>query len=162
MHPNQNLQFLAFFRLEYALDKVRHWLHQDIDCFVFDSYFPATEDPGRPLYLCCFARKGDEYLNAFDPDLLAPYPGEIVQLAGPLKLTANLVMADAMKDFLSKLDDEDNFLIFTPAVDTHGQVYYAISALQHTDTGDTVDTDGGSITSNPSPPATAMVAVKVE
>lgn len=162
MHPNQNLQYLSFFRLEYALDQVRHWLHQDIDCFVFDSYFPATEDPNRPLYLCCFAQKEGTYLNAYQPDLLMPYAGEILQLAGPIKLTANLVTADAMKDYLHGLDDEDNFLVFTPAMDAHGQVYYTISALQHTDTGDMVDTDGGTINSNPSPPATAMTAVKVD
>jgi hypothetical protein len=56
MNPDQNLQYLAFFRVEYPLDMVRNWLKLGIDCFVFDAYFPATEDPNRPIVPMCSIR----------------------------------------------------------------------------------------------------------
>jgi hypothetical protein len=157
MNPDQNLQYLAFPRLEYAITQVNFWLGQEIDYFVFVSYFPATEDPNKPLYLCCFAQKDGGYLNSYNPDLLAPYPNEVLMLAGPLKLTSNLVSAEAMANFLKTINSDDNFLLFTPQVDGYGQVSYAITAFQHSDTGDVFDS--GSLNTNPSPPATEMVEI---
>jgi len=162
MNNDQNLQPLAFYRLQYALDQVRYWLEQkEFERFVFDPYYPATEDPNRPIYLCCFAQNEEGgYYNSYNPDILEPYPGEVLLLNGPLKLTANLVTKDQMNTLLKNSSSEDNYLLFTPAVDVHAQVYYTITAFQHTATGDVLDS--GSIDTNPSPPATAMVESEVE
>jgi hypothetical protein len=162
MNNDQNFQSLAFYRLEYSIDQVKFWLRQNgMDCFVFNPFFPGTEDPARPIYLCCFARDAEgNYLNPYTPDLLAPYPNQVLQLSGPLKLTANLVWADDMQNLLKDSNPDDNFLLFTPAVDAHGQVYYQIQPFQHTASGDVLD--NSSIDTNPSPPATSMVAEQAD
>jgi hypothetical protein len=161
MNHDQNLQSLAFFRLEYAIDQVKYWLMQpDIEHFVFDFYFPATEDPNRPIYLCCFAQNSQGgFLNPYNPDVLAPYPGEVLMLGGPLKLTGSLVAAADMQQLLAGTSPDDNYLLFAPTVDEHGQVYYGIKPFQRTATGDVFGSGG--INTNPSPPATAMVATEL-
>lgn len=160
-HLHQTLhQTLNFHRVEYPIALVQHWLDFiDLKSFVFDFYFPETEDPGRPILLCCFARDAQGYKNPFHPDVLAPYAGEVQVCVGPVKLTGSLVLADDMRSFLAVCNPADNYLLFTPTLDAHRQVQYIIRALQRTDTGDVVgDT---SITTNPSPPATAPVIVEV-
>ena len=157
MNQDHNLQQLAFYRLEYSIDQVRYWLgNSDLENFCFEPYFPATEDPNRPLYLCCFAQNNEGvYIAPYEPDLLAPYPGGVVVLTGPLKLTGSVVPADAMRNLINENED-DNWLLFTPVVDEYRQVYYTIQTLKRTATGDVLG--GGTINSNPSPPATSMIA----
>lgn len=161
MNHGQTLQSLAFFRLEYAIDQVKYWLSQsDMENFVFDFFFPATEDPNTPIYLCSFAQNGQGgFLNPYNPDLLAPYPGEVLLLGGPLKLTGSVVAEVEMQQLLDGTSPDDNFLLFTPTVDAHGQVYYGIKPFQRTATGDVFGS--GSINTNPSPPATSMVETEL-
>jgi hypothetical protein len=154
-------QTLAFYRVVYSIETVKEWLSRknpEVDYFVFDSFFPATADPSRPMLLCCFTLNSQEgYLNPYTPDLLDAYPGEIVLIAGPVKLTGNLLSRDTMETLLSNADD--NFLLFTPNLDPHQQVIYTVTPFQRTEAGDVLDST--SINTNPSPPATAMANVAV-
>ncbi|HVU95434.1 MAG TPA: hypothetical protein VHE34_09425 [Puia sp.] len=161
MNNDQNLQHLALCRLEYSIDQVNYWLgQQGMAYFVFDEYFPATQDPNRPIYLCCFAQNDEGgYFNAYNPDLLAPYPGQVLMQAGPLKLTGSVVSVDQMLSILPP-GSNNNYLLFTPVVDPHGQIYYSIQPFYRTATGDVLGS--GSINTNPSPPATSMVASEME
>jgi|GEM_PF-1302326 len=159
MNHQHSIQTLAFERVEYPVRQVRQWLgYTDLDCFVFDFYFPVTKNPARPITLCCFACNTlPGYYNAYDPDLLAPYPGGLLELSGPLKLTGNLVTAANMRAFLASIDPADNFLQFSPLLDEHRQVRYSIRAFRRTPAGDIFD--GGTINTNASPPATAIQPV---
>lgn len=161
MNNDQNLQPLAFSRLEYSINQVNYWLSQEgMDYFVFDAYFPGTEDPNRPIYLCCFAQNNEGgFFNPYNPDVLAPYPGQVLMLAGPLKLTGSVVSVTQMLSILPP-GSPNNYLLFTPVLDAHGQIYYTIQPFYRTATGDVIDS--GSINTNPSPPATAMVESEVE
>jgi hypothetical protein len=159
-HPS-NLQTLAFYRVEYAIQQVKLWLNDaDLDYFVFDNFFPATEDPCRPMLLCCFTRSSQGgYFNPYNPDLLTAYPGEVVQVEGPVKLTGNLVSAEDMRSLVERRDPDNNFLLFTPQLDQHQQMMYTVIPFKRTPTGDVFDSS--SLNTNPSPPATAMVTVAV-
>jgi hypothetical protein len=155
-HPLPLDQTLTFDRVEYSVEQVQHWLSQsEIDAFVFEFYFPVTEDPNRPFLLCCYARNTqDGYYNPLDPDILNPFPREALVQSGPLKLAGSFVTAEAMSNLLAG-DPTANFLLFTPTLTDYQQVMYTITTFRQTATG--VVFGSGSINTNPSPPATVAV-----
>src|ERR1700759_834528 len=101
MMQEMSLQTLKFALLEYPVIEIQNWLDTPgVDWFVFDFYFPETEDPARPVYLCCFIHAVQNnapcYLNPYSPDELTPYLNNALLLNGPLRMAPNIISAARM------------------------------------------------------------------
>lgn len=150
---------LKFSWLEYPLTELGRWMNDPgLDCFVFNFFFPVTNDPERPIYLCCFAHNvingKSGFFNPDKPDVLRPYHYNALLLGGPVRMAANLVSVAQMQGLLAGGNPKKDYLLFTPALNSQNQVYYTITGFQRTDMGDLFDDQ--TIDTNPSPPATSL------
>jgi hypothetical protein len=165
MNLETPLQTLKFLWVKWPIAQVEFWLNYPtpgLDYFLFDFHFPATQDTGRPLGLCCFAHNSTPgYFNPYNPDVLEPCESNALLLSGPIKLTSNMLSVADVKALLGNDSSPKDYLLFTPELNTDRQVYYTVTAVPaatglkggvNTRTAAAPQGGGGTIT-NPSPPA---------
>ena len=153
-----SLQTLSFHWLLYPAREVWKWLDQHhhapaVDFFVFDLYFPASPEAGRPILLCCFAHNPTPgFYNPDNPDVLLPYESNALLLNGPIQMSVNQISAKVIREILGDNQSDEDYLLFVPNLDMTQRIYYNIFFMKRTATGDVII--GDSVSTNPSPPAT--------
>ena len=146
-HP---LQTLSFRWVVYPVKEIsKKWLDNPaIDYFVFTFYLQAVQEEALPIQLCAFAFSDvDGCGNPDNPDILGIYENDALAAGGPLQLSSNQVQAQPLRDLLAGGSYE--WLLFIPNLDLSQRIFYSIFGL----TSGAV-LSGGSVNTNPSPPAT--------
>lgn len=153
-----SLQTLNFHWLQYPATVFEAWLKNPMgpaDAFVFAFYYPETSGHKTQVQACAFAysSKNNIYYNPNNPDILAPYEKNVLELSGPLQFSVNEVSSSDLSSLLGPNTGANDFLLFEPVRDPYNRVYYNIQLVQQTANGNVIS--GTPVSTNPSPPATA-------